>query len=71
VAPIFREGDKLYTRTSFFDKVELIPESETQFFGVSKNIGEFKIHFIKDERGNVKQCIAYVGFRGIHFDKIE
>jgi CubicO group peptidase (beta-lactamase class C family) len=71
VAPIFREGDKLYTRTSFFDKVELIPESETQFFGVSKNIGEFIIHFIKDERGNVKQCIAYVGFRGIHFDKIE
>ncbi|MDH3838845.1 MAG: beta-lactamase family protein [Desulfobacteraceae bacterium] len=71
VAPIFRERDKLYTRTSFFDKVELIPESETQFFGVSKNIGEFKIHFIKDERGNVKQCIAYVGFRGIHFDKIE
>jgi len=71
VAPIFREGDKLYTRTSLFDKVELIPESETQFSGDSKNIGEFKIHFIKDERGNVKQCIAYLGFRGIHFDKIE
>ena len=71
VAPIFREGDKLYTRTSLFDKVELIPESDTQFLGDSKNIGEFKIHFIKDELGNVKQCIAYLGFRGIHFDKIE
>lgn len=71
VAPVFREGDKLYTRTSFFDKVELIPENGIQFFGDSKNIGDFKIHFIKDERGNVKQCIAYLGFRGIHFCKIE
>jgi CubicO group peptidase (beta-lactamase class C family) len=71
VAPIFREGNKLYTRTSLFDKVELIPESETQFFGDSKNIGEFKIHFIRDEQGNVRQCIAYLGFRGIYFDKIE
>jgi CubicO group peptidase (beta-lactamase class C family) len=71
IAPIFREGDKLYTRTSVFDKVELIPESETQFFGDSKNIGEFKIHFIKNEQGKVKQSIVYLGFRGIHFDKIE
>jgi CubicO group peptidase (beta-lactamase class C family) len=70
-APIFREGNRLYTRTSLFDKVELIPESETRFFGDSKNIGEFKIRFIKDEKGKVKQCIAYLGFRGMHFDKIE
>jgi CubicO group peptidase (beta-lactamase class C family) len=71
VAPIFRDGDKLYTRTSMFDRVELIPVGNTQFRGNSKNIGEFKIHFIKDERGNVTQCIAYIGFRGIQFDKIE
>ncbi|MGD8658074.1 MAG: serine hydrolase [Desulfobacterales bacterium] len=71
VAPVFIEKDKLYTRTSFWDKVELIPKSETQFSGDSKNIGAFKIHFIKDESGKVVQCIAYLGFRGIHFDKIE
>lgn len=71
IAPIFREGDKLYTRTSFWDKVELIPESETQFFGDSKNIGEFKIDFIKDKNGEVKQSIVYLGLRGLHFDKIE
>jgi CubicO group peptidase (beta-lactamase class C family) len=71
VAPVFREGDKLYTRTSFWDKVELIPENETQFFGDSKNIGEFRINFIKDKQGNVKQSIVYLGFRGLHFDKIE
>jgi CubicO group peptidase (beta-lactamase class C family) len=71
LAPVFREGDKLYTRTSFWDKVELIPESETQFFGDSKNIGEFRINFIKDKQGAVKQSIVYLGFRGLHFDKIE
>jgi hypothetical protein len=68
---VFIEKDKLYTRTSFWDKVELIPKSETQFSGDSKNIGAFKILFIKDESGKVVQCIAYLGFRGIHFDKIE
>ena len=71
VAPVFREGDKLYTRTSFWDKVELIPQSETQFFGNSNNIGEFKIVFIKDKRGEVKQSIVYFGFRGLYFDKIK
>jgi CubicO group peptidase (beta-lactamase class C family) len=71
VAPVFREEDKLYTRTSIFDKVELIPESETQFFGDSKNIGEFRINFIKNKQGEVKQSIVYLGFRGLEFDKIE
>jgi CubicO group peptidase (beta-lactamase class C family) len=71
IAPVFREGDKLYTRTSFWDKVELIPENETQFFGNSKNIGEFQIDFIKNEQGEVKQSIVYLGFRGLEFDKIE
>jgi CubicO group peptidase (beta-lactamase class C family) len=71
VAPVFREGDKLYTRTSLFDKVELIPESETQFSGDSKNIGAFRIRLIKDKEGKVKQFIVYLGLRGIHFDKIE
>lgn len=71
VAPVFIEKDKLYTRTSFWDKVELIPKSETQFFGNSKNIGEFQIDFIKDKQGNVKKSIVYLGFRGLEFDKIE
>jgi CubicO group peptidase (beta-lactamase class C family) len=71
VAPVFREGEKLYTRTSFWDKVELIPESETQFFGDSKNIGEFRVSLIKDKEGKVKQFIVYLGFMGIQFDKIE
>ena len=71
VAPVFRENDKLYTRTSFWDKVELIPQKENQFFGDSENIGEFKVNFITDKEGKVKQSIIYLGFRGLYFDKID
>ena len=71
VVPVFREGDKLYIRTSFWDKVELFPENETQFLGDSKNIGEFHLNFVKDKEGKVKYAIAYFGLRGIQFDKIK
>jgi CubicO group peptidase (beta-lactamase class C family) len=71
IVPVFRKGDKLYSRTSFWDKVELIPEDETQFFGDSKRFGEFQINFVKDKEGEVKQVIAYFGFRGMQFDIIK
>jgi len=71
IVPVFRVGDKLYTRTSFWDKVELFPENETQFLGGSKNIGDFQINFIKDKEGEVKQAIAQFGFRTMQFDKIK
>ena len=71
VVPVFREGDKLYTQTSFWDKVELFPESETQFFGDSKNIGKFHVSVVKNKEGEVKQFIVYFGFRGMEFDKIK
>jgi CubicO group peptidase (beta-lactamase class C family) len=71
IAPVFREGDKLYTRTSFWDKVELFAENETQFIGDSKNIGTFQINFIKDKEGEVKQAIAQFGFSTMQFDKIK
>jgi CubicO group peptidase (beta-lactamase class C family) len=71
IVPVFRKGDKLYSRTSFWDKVELIPENETQFFGNSKNIGEFQINFVKNKEGEVKQFVAYFGLRGMQFDKIK
>ena len=71
VVPVFREGGKLYTRTSFWDKVELIPENETQFFGDSKNIGNLQVNFVRDKEGEVKHVITYLGFRGIKFDKIK
>ena len=71
VIPVFRKGDKLYSRTSFWDQFELIPQNETQFFGDSKNIGEFHANFVTDGFGVVKHFKVYFGFRGLQFDKID
>jgi hypothetical protein len=46
-------------------------DNETQFFGDSKNIGDFQINFVIDKEEEVKQATAYYGFRGIQFDKIK
>ena len=69
--PVFREGDRLYSQTSFWDKIELIPENETQFFGDSRNIGNFKVDFILDKKGDVIQFIAHFDLRSMQFDKIK
>ena len=71
VIPVFRKGDKLYSRTSFWDKFELIPRNETQFFGDSKNIGKFQADFVTDAFGEVKHVRVYFGLRGLQFDKLE
>ena len=69
--PVIRKGDKLYIKESFWSKVELKPRSTTQFFGESKQVGKVFINFVMDPYGQVKQFIAYLGFRGFRFDKIE
>jgi CubicO group peptidase (beta-lactamase class C family) len=69
--PVYRQGNKLYSRTSLFDKFELTPESETQFLGQSRNIGTLRAHFIKSDDGEVDHVMVYMGFRGLRFEKIE
>ena len=69
--PVFRQGGKLYSRTSLFDKFELTPESETQFVGHSRNIGAIRAHIIKTDDGEVDHLMVYLGFRGLRFDKLK
>ena len=71
VVPVFREGDRLYTKTSFWEKVELLPERKNRFFGFSKNIGDFQVDVINDEKGGVKQLIAHFALRSMQLDKVE
>ena len=69
--PVFRQGSKLYSRTSMFDKFELSPESENRFSGKSRNIGKVRAHFLKNEAGDIDQLMVYFGFRGLRFEKIK
>jgi hypothetical protein len=68
--PVFREGDKLYSRTSLFDKFELVPQSDTRFLGRSRNAGTVRVQFLKNDAGEVVRLMAYFGLRGIRFEKI-
>ena len=40
----------------------LFPETETQFYGTSKEIGDFQANFFKDKKGEIKHFIVQVGF---------
>ena len=51
---IFREGDRLYAkRNDDEERAELFLEAENQFFGTSKDIGDFRINFVTDDNGEV------------------
>jgi CubicO group peptidase (beta-lactamase class C family) len=67
---ILREGDNLFFRSER-EKGKIFPETETQFFGTSKEIGNFQADFFKDEKGDITHLIVQVGFGNWQFDKIK
>lgn len=69
--PLYRRGNHLYVKENFWSKVEIKPVSETRFIGDSKQVGKFFMEFVMDQDGNVGYLMAYLGFRGFKFDKIE
>ncbi|CAB1063136.1 hypothetical protein D1BOALGB6SA_7919 [Olavius sp. associated proteobacterium Delta 1] len=71
VLPVFREGDTLYAKTGFWEKVELLPENEHRFHGSSKKFGDFQVDVFTDENGNVRQLIAHFELRSMLLDKID
>jgi hypothetical protein len=68
---IFKEGDTLFYKSPDKEIGVLFPETETQFFGVSKRFGEFQANFINDELGKTKHLSVQVGFGGWQFVKIK
>jgi hypothetical protein len=72
---IFLKDSRLYGRGDDEEKVELFAESESQFFGTSKEIGEFKLQFIKDQKGGIKHFILnfapQFSYLSLPFDKIK
>ena len=67
---IFSEGDNLFFRNDQETGV-LLPETETQFYGTSKLIGDFPASFIKDNNGEIKHFMVQVGFGTWQFNKIK
>ena len=56
-------------------KVELYPETASQFYGKSPDIGGFKLKFVKNREGDINQfvlhCAPQFAFMSIPFEKIK
>jgi CubicO group peptidase (beta-lactamase class C family) len=68
---IFRKEDKLFVPTPDREFVELFPESEHRFFGISKEFGDAQLDFVKEEKGNIQKVVVHMGFGRIQCEKIE
>ena len=72
---VMRVGNKLFGKSDDEEKVELFPETESQFYGTSQEIGGFKLKFVKDQMGDINQlvlhCAPQFAFMSIPFDKIK
>jgi hypothetical protein len=72
---IILKDNKLYGRGDDEEQAELFPVSESQFSGTSKDIGSFKLKFVKNQKGNITQFILHLAsqfaYMSIPFDKTE
>jgi len=65
---IYKEADGLCFRTNQVTG-ELLPTTETEFYGTSNKIGDFRAKFFKDKWGKIDSCIVHVGFGMWQFDR--
>ncbi len=68
IATVTIEGERLMTQQTGQPKIELFPESETQFFPKVVNA---KVTFIKDESGQVTHLNVHMNGRDIKAKKIK
>jgi len=67
---IYSEGGKIYCKMAEV-KFKLFPETERQFFGTIKGLGNIKGSFIEDEKGIVKNLVVDIGISKVEFEKIK
>ena len=68
---VYRRGEKLNISIPTISIIELFPESEYRFFGISKEIGDIQLDFTKDAKGNIQKVIVHIMFGRIQCEKIE
>jgi CubicO group peptidase (beta-lactamase class C family) len=70
---VFLKDNRLYGRGDDEEQAELFPVSESQFFGTSKDIGSFKLKFVKNKKGDIIQFVVNLASQfaliSIPFDK--
>ena len=64
----FREGEKFFMQPTGQSKVEIFPESETEFFLTVADVG---VTFVKDDKGQVNQAIFLQNGRKLTSKKIK
>jgi CubicO group peptidase (beta-lactamase class C family) len=69
------KDSRLYGYSNDEDLVELYPAAENKFFGTSKDIGGFKLQFVKSQNGNVANMIVqmapHFALMRVPFNKIK
>jgi CubicO group peptidase (beta-lactamase class C family) len=63
-----REGDKFFMQPTGQSKVEIFPESETDFF---LTVADVQVTFVKDDQGQVTQAILHQSGRNLTAKKIK
>jgi hypothetical protein len=63
-----REGDKFFLQPTGQSKVEIFPESETDFFLA---VADVQVSFVKDDKGQVSQAILHQNGRNQTAKKIK
>ena len=65
---ITREGDHLMSQPTGQRKIEIFPESETEFFLKVNDIG---LTFVKDDQGHVTHMLVHQGGRDTRAKRLE
>ncbi|HEY5403039.1 MAG TPA: serine hydrolase [Pyrinomonadaceae bacterium] len=63
-----REGDKLFMQATGQSKVEIFPESETDYFLA---VADVQVTFVKDDKGQVTEAILHQNGRNLTAKKIK
>ena len=71
---VILKDNRLYGYSNDEALVELYPTAENKFYGTSKDIGGFKLQFVKDQKGEVANFLLHFApqfaLMSIPFDKV-
>ena len=71
IAINIRKGeDALYFRVGFREKVELFPETQSQFYGSSNIFGDIQAKFVRGTDGKIESMVVHFALTTLRFDKI-